>query len=163
MPNVENEGWNPIYGACSSKCVFPMCVIWKRWCTKQRSGLCCQSCPSCRENMMWKKAFSVWFASPFCSEMQGKAELRPQNLHQSYILHLILHLILHPKSSVNTTCLGHGCRKCRRFSKNFGSASIWVIDMFLHGSSICLIINILTSKKVVDVRIFLYLCMWKKT
>ena len=116
MPNVENEGWNPIYGACSSKCVFPMCVIWKRWCTRQRSGLCC---PSCRENMMWKMAFSVWFASPFCSEMQGKAELRPQNLHQSYILHLILHLILHPKSSVNTTCLGHGCRKCRRFSKNF--------------------------------------------
>ena len=43
--------------------------------------------------------------------------------------------------------------------KKFGSASIWVIDMFLHGSSICLIINILTSKKVVDVRIFLYLCM----
>ena len=45
------------------------------------------------------------------------------------------------------------------YKKSFGSASIWVIDMFLHGSSICLIINTLTSKKVVDVRIFLYLCM----
>ena len=43
--------------------------------------------------------------------------------------------------------------------KVFGSASIWVIDMFLHGSPIYLIINTLTSKKVVDVRIFLYLCM----
>ena len=92
--------------------------IWKRWCTRQRSGLCCQSCPSRRENMMWKKAFSVWFASPCMSKMQGKAELRPQNLHQSYILHLILHLILHPKSSVNTMCLGYGCRKCRIFFQN---------------------------------------------
>ena len=40
-------------------------------------------------------------------------------LHQSYILHLILHPILHPKSLVNTTGFSGGCRKCRRFSKNF--------------------------------------------
>ena len=71
----------------------------------------------------------------------------------------ILHPILHPKGPVNTGGNRHGCRKCRRFLQNFGSASIWVIDMFLHGSSIYLIINTLTSKKVVDVRIFLYLCM----
>ena len=30
--------------------------------------------------------------------------------------------------------------------KKFGSASIWVIGIFLHGSSICLIINTLTKK-----------------
>ena len=71
----------------------------------------------------------------------------------------ILHPILHPNMPLFTGSFTTRCRKCRIFFKNFGSASIWVIDMFLHGSSICLIINILTSKKVVDVRIFLYLCM----
>ena len=30
----------------------------------------------------------------------------------------ILHPILHRKPSVNTTCLGHGCRKCRIFFQN---------------------------------------------
>ena len=83
-------------------------------------------------NIQHLLAFSVWFASPFCSEMQGKAELRPQHLHQSYILHLILHPILHQNTRVTTTGFSGGCRKCRRFSKNFGSASIWVIDIFLH-------------------------------
>ena len=63
---------------------------------------------------------SMGRAHPICmSEMQGKAELRSKKLHQSYILHLILHPILHPKSPINTGCLGHGCRKCRIFSKTF--------------------------------------------
>ena len=63
---------------------------------------------------------SMGRAHPICmSEMQGKAELWAPNLHQSYILHLILHPILHPKSPINTGRLGHGCRKCRIFSKTF--------------------------------------------
>ena len=36
-------------------------------------------------------------------------------LHQTYILHPILH----PELPANTEDLGHWCRKCRRFSKNF--------------------------------------------
>ena len=65
---------------------------------------------------------SMGRAHPICmSEMQGKAELWAPNLHQSYILHLILHPILHPKSPINTGRLGHGCRKCRIFSKTFFS------------------------------------------
>ena len=66
-----------------------------------------------------------------CNMLQGKCRGNGRKdskiLHQSYILHLILHPILHPELPANTEDLGHWCRKCRRFSKNFGSASIWVI------------------------------------
>ena len=58
-----------------------------------------------------------------CNMLQGKCRGNGRKdskiLHQSYILHLILHPILHPELPANTEDLGHWCRKCRRFSKNF--------------------------------------------
>ena len=48
----------------------------------------------------------------FCAFLQEKRGYpTPENA--------ILHPILHPKSPINTGRLGHGCRKCRIFSKTF--------------------------------------------
>ena len=68
-------------------------------------------------------------------KFQGSAgKIKKNRDYPTPILHhcLILHPILHPKSSASTGYFVLWCRKCRRFFYFFGSASIWVIDIFLH-------------------------------
>ena len=49
-------------------------------------------------------------------EKRGK---KARNVGQSYTLHFILHPNLHPKMPEFIRVFHAGCRKCRRFSKNF--------------------------------------------
>ena len=70
-----------------------------------------------------KRAGIVQFRAKYLGKMQG---FRQKNgiktsriLHPSYILHLILHPTLHPKLPGFIRGFHSGCRKCRRFSKNF--------------------------------------------
>ena len=49
-------------------------------------------------------------------EKRGK---KARNVGQSYTLHFILHPNLHPKVPEFIRVFHTGCRKCRRFSKNF--------------------------------------------
>ena len=51
-------------------------------------------------------------------EGRGK---KPEDVGSSYTFEEILHPILHPKFSDFTGIFLDGCRKCRRFSKNFFS------------------------------------------
>ena len=60
------------------------------------------------------RAVSLCILLLFCAFLQEKRGYpTPENA--------ILHPILHPKSPINTGRLGHGCRKCRIFSKTFFS------------------------------------------
>ena len=49
----------------------------------------------------------------------GERGKKARNVGQSYTLHLILHPNLHPKMPEFIMVFHAGCRKCRRFSKNF--------------------------------------------
>ena len=49
----------------------------------------------------------------------GKRGKKARNVGQSYTLHFILHPNLHPKIPEFIRVFHTGCRKCRRFSKNF--------------------------------------------
>ena len=49
----------------------------------------------------------------------GKRGKKARNVGQSYTLHFILHPNLHPKMPEFIRIFHTGCRKCRRFSKNF--------------------------------------------
>ena len=70
-----------------------------------------------------KRAGIVQFRAKYLGKMQGYRQKNgiktSKILHQSYILHLILHPTLHPKSPGFIRGFHAGCRKCRRFSKNF--------------------------------------------
>ena len=62
----------------------------------------------------------------------GKRDENVENVGKSYTVEEILHPTLHRKLPDFIGIFHIGCRKCRIFLQNFGSASIWVIDMFLH-------------------------------
>ena len=70
-----------------------------------------------------KRAGIVQFRAKYLGKMQGYRQKNgiktSRILHPSYILHHILHPTLHPKSPGFIRGFHAGCRKCRRFSKNF--------------------------------------------
>ena len=64
-----------------------------------------------REKTDLNRAVPLCILLLFCAFLQEKRGYpTPENT--------ILHPVLHRKSLVNTTCLGHGCRKCRIFFQN---------------------------------------------
>ena len=103
MPWRENEG-NPmffmvidsrsdIYGNAVGRAALPYCPTPQ----KGKTDL--------------NRAVPLCILPLFCAFLQEKRGYpTPENT--------ILHPVLHRKSLVNTTCLGHGCRKCRIFFQN---------------------------------------------
>ena len=89
-----------------------------------------------------KRAGIVQFRAKYLGKMQGYRQKNgiktSRILHPSYILHHILHPTLHPKSPDFIRGFHAGCRKCRRFSKNFfcGRESAYVSEVQKHRTSL---------------------------
>ena len=89
-----------------------------------------------------KRAGIVQFRAKYLGKMQGYRQKNgiktSKILHQSYILHHILHPTLHPKSPGFIRGFHAGCRKCRRFSKNYfcGRESAYVSEVQKHRTSL---------------------------